>query len=86
MVAEGRALLDGLRLAKFHDICISAIYTDSMDLIELLKTNSAPPWSLLPWWGALKQLISLFHCPIMHIFREGNQLTDALANHAAQSR
>lgn len=85
MVAEGRALLDGLRLAKSHNIKISAIFTDSQVLIGLLKNGKDPPWSLIPWWSALKQLILQINCPIMHTYREGNQLADALANYAVQT-
>lgn len=81
-VAEGRALLDGLRLAQLHNISISAIYTDSMVLLMLIQSKQSPPWSFLPWWEALTELISHFHCPIRHVYREGNQLADALANHA----
>lgn len=86
MVAESRALLDGLRLAKLHSIPISAIHSDSKALVTLLTTkDAAPPWSLLPWWEELKSFILTFHCPIMHIFREGNQLADALAKYAVQT-
>lgn len=84
MVAEGRALLDGLRLAQYHKINISAICTDSLALIQMIRNRSNPPWSLVPWWNSLLQMISRFHCPIYHSYREGNQLADSLANHAVQ--
>lgn len=86
MTAEGRALLDGLRLAQLHRIRLAAIYTDSMALIMLLnQENASPPWPLLPWWGELKDLLLFYSCPVMHIYREGNQVADSLANIAVQT-
>lgn len=58
IVAEGRALLDGLRLADLHSIPTSIIYTDFKVLIELLKGIGSPPWSLFPWWSQLRDLFS----------------------------
>lgn len=82
MVAEGRALLDDLRLAILLKIPISVIYTDSLALVELLKDNRSPPWSFLPWWHKLKEIFSITQCPIVHTYRDTNMLADALANHA----
>lgn len=82
MVAEGRALLDGLRLAQLHNIRLFAIFTDSQILVELLNKKKDPPWSLLPWWNSLLHIYYTLDCPIIHIYREANQVAGALANYA----
>lgn len=79
IVAEGRALLDGLRLAKLHGILLSIIYTDSKVIYDLVKGNGYPPWQLVPWWSSLKDSFQLSSIPIVHIFREANLMADSLA-------
>lgn len=85
MTAEGRALLDGLRIAKLNNYRLSVIYSDSLSLVLLLTMKAdPPPWLLLPWWGEIQSLLQALNCPIKHTYREGNQLADALANHAVR--
>jgi ribonuclease HI len=82
MVAEGRALLDGLRLTVAHSIYLTVIYSDSLSLVSLINAKEAPPWSLLYWWQELLELLSCVGCLIKHILRESNQLADSLAGEA----
>lgn len=84
VAAEGRALLDGLRLAHHHGLEITVIYSDSKVLIDMLAANKDPPWHLLPWWNQLQQLFLKTHCPLIHTYREANQVADALANYAIE--
>lgn len=80
--AEGRAILDALRLVNFLQIPISEIQSDSLILVDSIANNKTPPWVLFPWW---EELISRLHscgCSISHVYREINQVADSLADHA----
>lgn len=85
IIAEERALLDGVRLAIHDPMSLSAVYSDSTVLVNLIRSNGQPPWSLLPWWQSLLANPAHVSCPVLHVIREGNRLADSLASYAVQS-
>ncbi|XP_078439102.1 uncharacterized protein LOC144709423 [Wolffia australiana] len=81
MVAECRSLLDGLELCEqfgFHDIWVES---DSKAMCDMINSQKCNKWKLKNWWNKiLTHMHQIKH--ISHIFREGNYVADALANHA----
>lgn len=80
--AEGRAILDALRLALSLSIPISVIYSDSLLLVNTIVNKKSPPWVLFPWWDEILFLLSSMRCSIIHVYREANQVADSLADFA----
>lgn len=84
--AEGRAMVDALRLAHSLSISISVIYSDSSLLVDMIVRKKPPPWVLHHWWAEIQDLLSSLGCSISHVYREANQVADTLAEHAVFQR
>ncbi|MQL86663.1 hypothetical protein Taro_019195 [Colocasia esculenta] len=50
MIAEIRALADGLRLADYLGFRISIVHSDSMALVNSFKSGKCPSWHTFRWW------------------------------------
>ena len=52
---------------------------DSLTLVTSIQNDSfQPPWPLLIAWQNCQQQLTQFQYHISHVFREGNQVADAL--------
>ncbi|MQM17261.1 hypothetical protein Taro_050231 [Colocasia esculenta] len=86
MIAEVRALCDGLRLANYSGYRLSIIYSDSQVLVNSICEEKMLSWRLYKWWREVRSLISQEPILLSHVYRETNQLADALANFALKVR
>ncbi|MQM11632.1 hypothetical protein Taro_044544 [Colocasia esculenta] len=84
LIAEARALCDGLRLAHFVGVRLSAIYSDSSTLVHSMQQGKCPSWLIHRWWRSSRDLLDN-GSSFVHVFRETNQVADRLANHAIYS-
>ncbi|MQL93978.1 hypothetical protein Taro_026627 [Colocasia esculenta] len=80
MIAELRALCDGLRLARSSGYRLSIIYSDSQVLVNSIYEEKMLSWRSYRWWKEVISLISREPILLSHVYRETNQLADALAN------
>ncbi|XP_077217986.1 uncharacterized protein LOC143852487 [Tasmannia lanceolata] len=86
MVAEARALLDGLRLCKAFGFKNFVVESDSKVLMDFISKKGSHPWSISFFWPEIIDLMDFLGPHHQHQFREGNQVADALANEACKSR
>lgn len=82
IVAETRAMCDGIRLAQQHGIQIATINSDSANLVSSFRSGNAPSWTCLRWWREILHFARDSGILISHVYREGNQVADALATYA----
>lgn len=55
-----------------------------MSLVRYITNNSTPPWHIQPLIHRIKELLQQIpNWGMFHIYKEANQLADALANFAA---
>ncbi|MQL98153.1 hypothetical protein Taro_030857 [Colocasia esculenta] len=80
LMAEVRAMCDGLRLASDYGFPLKTICSDSMILVNSFNSNKSPSWDCLRWWRAAQSLIDISYTQVVHIFGQANQVADALAN------
>ncbi|MQM01654.1 hypothetical protein Taro_034414 [Colocasia esculenta] len=86
IIAETRDLCDGLRMAHFLGVCLSAIYSDSSTLVQFMQQGKCSNWHIQCWWHPSRDLLQGNVTILSHVFRETNQVADRLANHATSSR
>lgn len=84
-MAECRALHDGLALAKHCGIKLNAIFSDCFVLVQACRSGVSPGWHVSHWWKDTLALLQDCGSELSHIFREGNQVADALASFACAS-
>ncbi|MQM05531.1 hypothetical protein Taro_038344 [Colocasia esculenta] len=73
MIAETRALCDGLRPADFLGLRLSIVYTDSSVLANSFKEGRCPSWRAYRWWREAIAGFQRSACTITHVYREANQ-------------
>lgn len=56
LLAEFRAIIDGLRICHQKNIKISIVESDSKSVIDIISRRQAIPWILLRWWPERKRL------------------------------
>ncbi|MQM15219.1 hypothetical protein Taro_048160, partial [Colocasia esculenta] len=78
---EVRALHDGLLLVEENGLRVSLTYSDSAILVRSFNSNSPPGWECQRWWQSASDLIHKHGFIISHVFREANQVVDALASY-----
>lgn len=86
MMAEARALLDGMRILEKSKLLVDAIFYDSKVLLNMIRLRYRPPWRILKWWDDIKSIIDKHGWRVQHTYREGNMVTDALASLACSTR
>ncbi|MQM13465.1 hypothetical protein Taro_046390 [Colocasia esculenta] len=86
MIAEIRALSDGLRLAENLGIQISMVHSDSLALVNSFKSGKCPSWQAYRWWRVAEVLIHRNKFLLNHVYRETNQVADSLANYGVSSK
>jgi len=57
------------------------IETDSSLVVLASKSSNQIPWNLRNCLNNVKVILQGLNCIISHIYREGNQVADSLANH-----
>lgn len=80
MVAESRALCQGLQLCLdkgFHQIDIEV---DSMVLLMIIQRRVRIPWAIEYIIRQCLQALQRMEYSIIHTFRENNQAADFMAN------
>ncbi|MQL88940.1 hypothetical protein Taro_021522 [Colocasia esculenta] len=85
LTTEARALCDGLRLANHHGIHISTVFSDSLVLVQSLRTNRCPSWKCTWWWREASSLLRKSSAQLHHAYRETNRVADALAVYACNT-
>ncbi|MQL86904.1 hypothetical protein Taro_019436 [Colocasia esculenta] len=85
LIAEARALCDGLRVVDFLGIRLSIIYSDSA-LINSFKSRICPSWQAYRWWREVKDQRKGRDPLLRHCYHETNQVVDALANFGCWSK
>ncbi|KAH9302027.1 hypothetical protein KI387_013610, partial [Taxus chinensis] len=80
--AEALSVLWGLRVARAQNIQNLIVEGDSLNIINLLNQSSSPSWNIKDF---ISESISISHTfnsiRIIHTYREGNKLADAMANY-----
>ncbi|XP_019423031.1 PREDICTED: uncharacterized protein LOC109332502 [Lupinus angustifolius] len=84
--AELHGAMHAVAIAANRDWCNLWLECDSTLVIDIFNGTSLPPWQLLPLWLKCKNDMLSFNFRISHIYREGNQCADLLANHGLHSR
>ncbi|MQM17915.1 hypothetical protein Taro_050897 [Colocasia esculenta] len=85
MIAELRALCDGLRLATSLGYKLSIIHSDSQILVNSICEKKLLSWLSYRWW---REVVSFIResALMSHVYRETNQQADALANFAVKDK
>jgi ribonuclease HI len=78
--AELVGAMKAIELAAAHDWHNLWLETDSKLVVLAFKNSSIDPWQLSNRWSNCLVLISHMNFVVSHIFREGNQSADAIAN------
>ncbi|MQL91600.1 hypothetical protein Taro_024222 [Colocasia esculenta] len=86
LLAEVRALADGLRLAALHGFHITSVYSDSLILVQSFIHDKCPSWKCSWWWRLARSLLQQLHVCVAHSFREANRVADTLASYACDSQ
>ncbi|XP_022865542.1 uncharacterized protein LOC111385389 [Olea europaea var. sylvestris] len=79
ILAELRATLDGLLLARGLGISAIWIEVDSMLAIHCIIKGGGP-WTIQGILRQIRDVICLDRDTVSHIYREGNQVADSLAS------
>ncbi|MQL91960.1 hypothetical protein Taro_024575 [Colocasia esculenta] len=80
IIAEARAIHDGLRLALEKHLHVAIVYSDSAILVRAIIDGKLPHWAVFPWWRGICHMLQIINPKIVHTFREGSQVADALAS------
>jgi ribonuclease HI len=78
--AELVGAMKAIELAAAHGWNNLWLETDSKLVVLAFKNSSIVPWQLSNRWSNCLVLTSHMNFVVSHIFREGNQSADALAN------
>lgn len=86
MQAKIGAIKEAVTYCKEHKIREVILETDSLVAMKILKTEWEIPWHIEPKTQYIQQVMQEVGIHIQHIFREANQLVDALANEACEQQ
>lgn len=78
--AEARAIQEALYVSAKEEFQNLVIETDSMSLKKIILKIWRVPWELTEILEDIIKKVQLRHITIKHIYKEGNQMTDYLAN------
>ncbi|XP_075099099.1 uncharacterized protein LOC142175984 [Nicotiana tabacum] len=81
-VAEVVTIQEALRYCINPDLTNIWIQTDSMMLKRVITGIWKPPWIIAEDIVEIREMLELCNGTVSHIFREGNKLTEHLANYA----
>ncbi|MQM04161.1 hypothetical protein Taro_036955 [Colocasia esculenta] len=86
LLAEVRAMCDGVQMALGKGFGLAEISTDSMTLVDSFQSGTPPSWECSRWWWTVYYFLQQSQVPVKHVYREANQTGDALANLACNFR
>ncbi|MQM15217.1 hypothetical protein Taro_048159 [Colocasia esculenta] len=69
-------------LAIKQGLMITEIWSDPLSLVNPLHTGVAPSWDYYRWWRDVHDFVQQHGVRVSHVYREANQVADALANYA----
>ncbi|KAL6146202.1 hypothetical protein ACLB2K_056885 [Fragaria x ananassa] len=81
VAAEVMAVITAIELAWVRDWKHVWLEINSSTVLDYIRTPSLVPWQLRVRWLNCLYRISTMTFKSSHIFREGNRVADALANH-----
>lgn len=85
IIAEARALLDGIYYLKLVSPQPTGIECDSKILVQAINSQACYPWTITPYVREIKALLSP-RDTVTHVFREANVAADLLASHACSKK
>ncbi|XP_009779565.1 uncharacterized protein [Nicotiana sylvestris] len=80
--AEAIAIVEALRFYRMQHFPQVCVKTDSMLMKKIMEGVWKPPWSIAEHVEEIMQLLNGGNYVVSHIYREGNKLTDHIANYA----
>lgn len=80
MMAEARALLQGLKLCVHKGVLQWDVEMDSLVLMQIIQGKAGTPWAITYEIREISQLLQKLDHFLMHTFRESNMAADCLAN------
>lgn len=81
--AEAKAILEAVRYWERERQVSKVLETDSLVMLNIINSNWKIPWDLLEIVEKIQRHIQDQQITMQHIYREGNQLADYIANIAA---
>lgn len=78
--AELTAILRALDYCNQHLLNHVILETDSLTLKNMLRKEWKIPWELIQMMETIDDMMTQMNVQVQHIFREGNQVADYLAN------
>ncbi|KAK4732554.1 hypothetical protein R3W88_025542 [Solanum pinnatisectum] len=85
MEAETVAILTTLRECSNRIMHNVIVETDSLSLKKIIQQSWRVPWEITEKVEEIREIMEKIRTKITHIFREGNNLTDSLANTVVES-
>ncbi|XP_060202517.1 uncharacterized protein LOC132630953 [Lycium barbarum] len=82
LIAEARALHEGLKYCVTHSLLPMVLETDSMTMKMILTGQWETPWSISMIINDISRLRMDKEVRVEHVLREGNGLADFLTNYA----
>ncbi|XP_041001562.1 14.7 kDa ribonuclease H-like protein [Juglans microcarpa x Juglans regia] len=77
--AELQAVIEGIKICRQRGLMCIDIECDSLLVVLWIRSRICTVWYLWDYWDELLMLLANFDFSISHVFREGNQVADALA-------
>jgi hypothetical protein len=85
-VAELCGAMRAIEIAFHHNWSNLWIESDSSIVVSAFSNPTKPvPWQLRNKWKNVMFMVRQLNCILTHIYREGNQVADSLANHGLTS-
>jgi len=79
--AEFSACMMTIEKAKEMQLKVICLETDSLKVVNAYNKNIGVPWKMKARWYNCMKFCHSIVCSCTHVFREGNQVADALAKH-----
>ncbi|MQM11611.1 hypothetical protein Taro_044519 [Colocasia esculenta] len=91
LLAETRALHDGLRLALERNLNVSIVYSDSATLVRAISMGRLPHWVVFPWWRGIRSMVQILKPQLVTIMLKSSLPAGRLgeyksAHHNSNSR
>ncbi|KAH0691451.1 hypothetical protein KY289_018809 [Solanum tuberosum] len=80
LVAEARAIREGLMFCKENRLTNVLVETDSLVMVNIIEGRWEIPWSLSLEVNIINELMRIVSTRVQHSLREGNTLADFLTN------
>ncbi|MQM19096.1 hypothetical protein Taro_052096 [Colocasia esculenta] len=71
LLAECHAMCDGVQMALEKGDPITLISTDSLVLVNSLRSGTPPSWECLRWWWLIHEFVQQHNVEVKHVSLEG---------------